>query len=80
MDDIFMKENYNIMVRPVNLPTGETLVNTDLKLLQIDLVIQFKKLIKLKNNKTLKKDEKYQELIAVVWLEMVSKKYCEISF
>ncbi len=39
MNDIFLKKSYNSMVRPVNLPSGETLINTELKLLQIDLVI-----------------------------------------
>lgn len=49
---IFETEDYNTMLRPHD-NNGITHVNTELKLLQIDL------------------DEKYQELIATVWIEMV---------
>ena len=49
---IFEIDQYNQMLRPHDI-NGLTHVNTELKLLQIDL------------------DEKYQELISTVWIEMV---------
>ncbi len=51
-DRIFLNEDYNNLVRPEDM-NGLTQVQTELKLLQIDL------------------DEKYQQLISTVWLEMV---------
>ena len=51
-DRIFLNEDSNNLVRPEDM-NGLTQVQTELKLLQIDL------------------DEKYQQLISTVWLEMV---------
>ena len=39
IDQIFVRNKYNQLVRPVDKKTGLTLVETELKLLQIDLVI-----------------------------------------
>jgi hypothetical protein len=53
--DVFEINNYNNLVRPTQANTGLTLVETELKLLQISL------------------DEKFQEMISTVWIEMVIK-------
>lgn len=38
MHNIFVEASYNSLVRPVDKKTGLTNINTELKLLQIDLV------------------------------------------
>ena len=40
--DIFTKRKYNTLVRPVDKKNNLTNILTELKLLQIDLVIKFK--------------------------------------
>ena len=38
-NSIFIERNYNPVVRPVHNESGLTIVNTELKILQLDLVI-----------------------------------------
>ncbi len=73
MNEIFTINQYNQLVRPVD-KNSMTTVLTELKLLQIDLVL-FKILFKTQNkrlNFKIFKDEKYQELISTCWVEMVA--------
>ena len=79
LNKIYKINKYNKLVRPTAKNTTLTEVHTDLKILQIDLVNHyllknFIDLMKIDLNKKryLFKNEKYQELISTVWIEMVS--------
>jgi hypothetical protein len=78
IEKIFKIELYNPLVRPIDPITGLTIVSTELKIIQIDIVIYLAiflvclerfgfsfKVLLLKF-----KDEKYQELVSTVWMEM----------